>query len=241
MSVGRPLRGACQCGRNRYIVQIPGDATETAQVMFETDQARCFPQANPLTAFLRVPLAWYRSTTYAFFPDESPSLIHRIYSHPRQEYAQRHFCGFCGTPIAFWSEQPRTEADYISLTLDSLHHEDLRDLEDMGLIPDPGEQPATPKSAAADNEVDEALRIGKASTGVTWFDDLMEGSALGTLRRTQAAARSADGRAKVEWEVVEWTEDGDASDVEMGSSATPATPVKRKLDDRDDFELATQG
>lgn len=107
----------------------------------------------------------------------------------------------------------------------------------MGLIPDPDEQPTTPKSAASDNAADDALCVGSKSTGLAWFDDLMEGSVLGTLRRTHAAARSTDGMTKVELEVVEWTEDGDEGDVEMATASSTTVIGKRKLDDRDDTDV----
>jgi hypothetical protein len=34
MSFERPLRGGCQCGRNRYIIQMPHDANDIARVLF---------------------------------------------------------------------------------------------------------------------------------------------------------------------------------------------------------------
>lgn len=35
MSRERPLRGSCNCGRNRYVVVVPEDATERAEVYFD--------------------------------------------------------------------------------------------------------------------------------------------------------------------------------------------------------------
>jgi hypothetical protein len=35
MSHERPLQGACSCGRNRYLILVPEDATEKAQVIFD--------------------------------------------------------------------------------------------------------------------------------------------------------------------------------------------------------------
>lgn len=37
MSLLRPLRGGCHCGRNRYIIDVPENETELAQVIFNTD------------------------------------------------------------------------------------------------------------------------------------------------------------------------------------------------------------
>jgi hypothetical protein len=37
MSALRPLRGACQCGRNRYIIAIPEQSVAEAEVHFNTE------------------------------------------------------------------------------------------------------------------------------------------------------------------------------------------------------------
>lgn len=37
MSELRPLRGGCQCGRNRYIIAVPQDGVGEAQVLFNTE------------------------------------------------------------------------------------------------------------------------------------------------------------------------------------------------------------
>lgn len=39
MNTLRPLRGGCQCGRNRYIIAVPQDGINEAQVLFNTDSA----------------------------------------------------------------------------------------------------------------------------------------------------------------------------------------------------------
>jgi hypothetical protein len=39
MSRERPLQGGCSCGRNRYIIQIPQDATERPQVFFDNSHS----------------------------------------------------------------------------------------------------------------------------------------------------------------------------------------------------------
>ena len=173
--------------------------------------------ASPLSAFLRVPLSWYHSQTFAFFPDESRSAIRRVYSHPAEQHTLRHFCGFCGTPISYWSEQPRTEADYIQLTLGSLLTEDLHGLEEIGLIPGTESDdepmdvvaPPPPSDGASDLRL-----IGRDITGIPWFEGLVSGSRLGNLQTTRGARESRDGRIRVEWEISEWTADDD--DVNTG-------------------------
>lgn len=201
------------------------------------------PLATPLAAYIRVPLAWYHSTTYAQMPDETHALIRRVYTHPSQSHSKRHFCGYCGTPLSYWSEQPHTEADFINLTLGSLVREDLRDLEDMGLISDTAssdDRSPTTESPAAVNERDIALR---QSYGVPWFDTMVEGTRLGRMRRTQSIQRAhGTGDITIEWEIVEFADDGGDDDVSMAGSGAlgggSSTPSKRKLQDRDDGEAA---
>ena len=202
--------------------------------------------ATPLAAYIRVPLAWYHSTTFAFFPDETHTMIRRVYTHPSQQHSKRHFCGFCGTPLSYWSEDPMTEADYINLTLGSLLREDLRDLEDMGLIPDESEQgqqqqqrqqqqrqQGGEKPVAATPTRSTALR---ESFGVPWFDGMVEGTRLGNMRRSQGVQRSQDGSVQVEWEIVEYSDNGESSNAvdDMEMETESASSGKRKMEDRDD-------
>ncbi|PFH60611.1 hypothetical protein XA68_10667 [Ophiocordyceps unilateralis] len=227
----RPLRGGCQCGRNRYIITVPHDGVKEAQVLFNTEPAHQVSLATPLAAYIRVPLSWYHSTTFAFFPDETHTAIRRVYTHPSQQHAKRHFCGFCGTPLSYWSEKPMSEAEYINLTLGSLMGEDLRDLEDMGLIPDQSDHDeARAQSPAAvtrpSTSTTSALR---ESLGVPWFDCLVDGTRLGGMRRSQGLERSRDGAVRVEWEIVEF---GGSSDVDMDETEL-SPPGKRKMEERD--------
>jgi len=190
------------------------------------------PLATPLAAYLRVPLAWYHSATHPFFPDESHASIHRVYTHPTQQHSKRHFCGFCGTPLSYWSEEPQSEAAYIHLTLGSLLSQDLRDLEELGLIPDAEasepepeqEDPAPPYTATAEVRAPQAVPA-------SWFDTLVEGTRLVTMRRSHVVRQSKDGHVKVEWEIMEWT-DGDGSQ-DADESELRSSPAKRKLQDMD--------
>lgn len=209
-------------------------------------------EASPLAAFLRVPLEWYRSATFAFFPDETNAMIHRVYTSPREQHAMRHFCGFCGTPLSYWSEEPRTEAEFIQLTLGSLESEDLGDLEDLGLLPGSDDEAETPQGAITPAEPaglasqDAGTRIrddhrrevvphrGRETLGgLPWFDTLIEGSRLGTIRRHKGTGRSRDGTVRVEWEVVEYTEDDSGDDSQRFG--------KRKFDEREGNTHAMEG
>jgi hypothetical protein len=179
-----------------------------------------------------VPLGWYHSTTYAFFPDETHSMIRRVYTHPRRTYEKRHFCGYCGTPLSYWSEHPRSEAEFIQLTLGSLLREDLRDLEDMGLIPDASDAEEKEEEEGGDTQMTSVPRPSRStalreSYGVPWFDGLVEGTRLGNMRRSRGVQRSQDGRVKIEWEVVEYS---GGSSGGSGEDTDSGTPGKRKRD-----------
>ncbi|KAK7737729.1 hypothetical protein SLS53_006348 [Cytospora paraplurivora] len=207
--------------------------------------------ANPLSAHIRVPLTWYHSATFAYFPDETASTIRRLYENPFEGHARRHFCGFCGTPLTYWSEQPRSEADYIHITLGSLCREDLGDLDDLGLIPgspasedETSELPTLPTRGGREpsQATAEALQapvaatsaslqpVGRDTLSIPWIDSIVEGSRLGgRLKRTKGTRQSADGTTRVEWEIVEYN-DEDNDDEAGGSSGNNG---KRKLGDRD--------
>lgn len=63
---------------------------------------------------------------------------------------------------------------------------------------------------------------GRKIRGVPWFEEMIEGSELGRIRRRRGVQSSADGKSNVEWEVVEFTsEPGD----------TTGNTGKRKLDE----------
>lgn len=230
MSALRPLRGGCLCGRNRYIIALPEDGIKQAQVLFSTERSHQGPLATPLAAYIRVPLSWLHSTTFAFFNDETHTMIRRVYTHHSREHTKRNFCGFCGTPLSYWSEEPRSEADYINLTLGSLLREDLQDLEDLGLIPEDSDESEADEKQLETRNQGTALR---QSFGVPWFDGMVEGTRLGRMRRTHGIKQSGDGTVKIEWEIAEQIdgpEAGDDVDMESASSSSG----KRKLQDRED-------
>jgi hypothetical protein len=201
-----------------------------------------------------VPLAWYHTLAFPLHADETNSQIHRVYrpaaaaAAAAEDASMRHFCGFCGTPLSYWTESPRSEADFICLTLGSLVPEDLEGLEEWGVLPpslspSPLEGGGTPVEggregdtvmAGAGAEVGvgvERTMVGERVGGgggewvgaLPWFDALTEGSRLGTLRRAKGGGTDRSGRVRVEWEVVEWSEDDVGGDAE--------SPRKRKLEE----------
>ncbi|KAF7897597.1 hypothetical protein EAF00_005825 [Botryotinia globosa] len=216
------LNGGCSCGRNKYTIHIPQNSADGAQVFFDSSNVHRRSQAAPLSAWLRVPLAWYHSTTYAFFDDESHNTIRRSYTPPSEQHAKRHFCGFCGTPLSFWTEEPADHADYISLTLGSLASSDLRDLEELGLLPKEALEDAQNDKQTIETVIPHTENDGRGEQGLPWFETLVKGSRLGKMKTSRGRRTADDGRIKVEWEIVEWT--GEDDDVQL-----PITG-KRKLD-----------
>ncbi|KAH8716271.1 hypothetical protein HC256_005048 [Beauveria bassiana] len=239
MSSLRPLRGACQCGRNRYLIVVPEDSVDEAQVLFNPSTTHEASLATPLPAYIRVPLTWYKSATYAYYDDETHATIRRSYTHPDEQDFRRYFCGYCGTQLSYWSESPATEADYIHLTLGSLLRQDLHDLEALGLIPDDTDSDESAPAGDAGDQDEPSEReaaVVRESFGVPWFEELIEGTRLGKLRRRHGGHESQDGRVQVEWEIIEYSDGSDMEDVDM---PTPASG-KRKLDERGEEQVETQ-
>lgn len=110
------------------------------------------------------------------------------------------------------------------VNLSSLRNESLERLQDAGLLSAPEEA----SNEAVSNQ--EAPRNRSAVTrrssdrevrGVPWFEEMVEGSDLGRIKRRRGGKTSTDGRTKYEWEVVEIGGD------EAESTAT--STAKRKL------------
>ncbi|KAK4146340.1 uncharacterized protein C8A04DRAFT_35053 [Dichotomopilus funicola] len=265
MDLTRPLRGGCRCRRNLYIIRFPKeqeDINQLAKVLFSSDPHHRATLGTPLPTYLRVPLQHYQSLTFPQYSNETNSQIHRVYREPGIDYAMHHFCGFCGTPLSYWSESPRTEADFIHLTLGSLLPEDLGDLEEWGLLgrlgssgpssgassgassrgisPEKGgEERGEERGKGKENEDGNNSQLGPRGTDrvgvLPWFDRLTEGSRLGrTLRRTTGVGSDQTGNVRVEWEIVEWTEED-----EDGGGPQPQSSYgskKRKVDQVEDVE-----
>jgi hypothetical protein len=181
--------------------------------------------ASPLTLWLRVPLAWYTSATFAHFPDETRSSIQRSFTSPFTGDHRRVFCGYCGTPLSSWNERTRDEAEHISLTVGSLLDDDQELLAELGLLPGSESSDEETAEPAAETSQPMATRSAARSEprvrGAPWFDDLVQHTRLGRFK--QQRGRHMAGRVQVEWEVTEWTEGDDTDDEPR------ATPPKRKI------------
>lgn len=195
--------------------------------------------ASPLTLWLRVPLDWYRSATYAQMPDEERTSIQRTFTSPFTPNSRRQFCGYCGTQLTSWHERTHDDAEHICLTVGSLLDDDQALLGQLGYLP-AGESSdddfissgAGPSSRQMQTRA-VTTRTEPHSRGAPWFEEMVENSRLGRLKQQRGGHTSRDGNVKVEWEVMEWTEADDADD-EGGAPAG-----KRKIGDieGDDAEM----
>ena len=246
MALEQQLHGGCTCGRNHYIIIVPPNATNVAEVQFgdnyhdrmlkahlsvqlisflikaDTGHIPDQDRSSPLSAFLRVPLPWLQSTTYAYYPDETHSAIRRVFTPWYAPHTKRYFCGFCGTPLIHWSEANDTEAEMVSINFGSLRNESVRILADLGLLT--SARAVQDRNEAEKGAISEIYsETGVEIRGQPWFEEMIEGSQLWKLRRRRGGNTSADGKIKVEWEVVEFN--GDGSEILVDDSAGTA---KRK-------------
>ena len=169
-----------------------------------------------------MPLTHIHSTTYAFFPDETPTTIRRTFTPEHEPYTKRNFCGVCGTQLSYWSEETPEEAELVYINLGSLRNESLERLEDSGLL-----SSIQNESKAQDqDETDKPNELasspqGREMRGNPWFEEIIEGSELGRIKRRRGGNTSGDGKSMVEWEITEF-ESGDAYETTGGTG-------KRKL------------
>lgn len=189
--------------------------------------------ASPLTLWLRVPLPWYTSATFAQFPDETHSSIQRTFISPHTPTTSSKFCGYCGTQLSSWNERTRDEAEHICLPVGSLLDEDQALLGDLGFFGDSSDEETGVASPSRANPTRTVARIEPQARGAPWFEEIVRNTRLGRLRQ-QRGGHSENG-VQVEWEVTEWAEGDD--DVESSS----ATPSKRKIGDLEagDTEMRT--
>lgn len=216
------LRGACSCGRNQYVIVTSFSPEETSQVLLEekADQGRALS--------LRVPLARLRSTTYAFYPDETHNAIRRVFSPRNTPHSKRHFCGFCGSQLTYWSEEPREEADWVYVSIGSLKSESLEKLEEAGLLAGTKENEKAETSDGIEEKKETVKRKhNRELIGTPWFEEMIQGSELGKVKRRRGGQSSLDGRSKVEWEIVEFT----ADDEENSIVDTGKREIKVSVDD----------
>ncbi|KAK3701609.1 hypothetical protein LTR37_015360 [Vermiconidia calcicola] len=212
------LHGSCACERNQYTIIIPTSSTSLAQVFFDNSVANRRSQATPVTAWLRVPLDFYHSTTYAHFPDETHHSIRRTFhtpaAHPAGLPTRRQFCGYCGTHLTAWNEGHEAHsADHLDITLGSLTGESVRRLQELAILADADEEDGDEGDEDDEDSMGGVIASsGRTSAsaahrmhnrGMPYFEEMVENSRLGRIKRQKGGHSSRDGRMTVHWEVVE--------------------------------------
>ncbi|KAL6706390.1 hypothetical protein ACN47E_005496 [Coniothyrium glycines] len=226
--MAQTFHGSCACGRNRYVVEIPSGQLQRAELLYDNSSASRHHSASPLSIFLRVPLEYYTTATFAQLPDETRSSIQRSFVSPFAANTRRTFCGYCGTQLSSWNERTRDEADHICLTVGSLLDEDQALLDQLGFLPT---SDSSDEESGASGRIPSSRTVTRTeprSQGAPWFEEIVRNTRLGRFKQ-QRGGHSGNG-VHVEWEVVEWTEGEDADD--EGRS----TPSKRKLGELDTGE-----
>ena len=133
----------------------------------------------------------------------------------------RHFCGICGTPLSHWSEESDGESEFVCVNIGSLKNDSVELLEEEGLLSSAEGQVSTLDRFWQNRNKGAVTDQQREVRGNPWFEEMIEGSELGRIKRQRGGESSADGKSSVEWEVFEITnETGD------GSTGTG----KRKLD-----------
>lgn len=223
MEEGTPLAGSCSCGRNHFIIYTPPDPLRSLRLLYDEQ----VEQGRALS--LRVPVTRFHSVTRALYDDETHNSIRRVFTPRRSPHVKRHFCGFCGTRISHWSEQPPEEAEYLFVNIGSLEDESVEKLEDAGVFSEAGEVEVRPSTDGQTTPHEMAVPTRGQSRevrGNPWFEEMIQGSTLGRIKRRRGGETSADGKTTVEWEVVELGDDN--GDLE----GAPAP--KRKIDNLND-------
>lgn len=221
------------------MVEIPDkNQTQLAELRYDNTSASRSHSASPLTLWLRVPLIWFTSATFAQFPDETQSSIRRTFVSPFASNTRRQFCGFCGTQLTSWHEQTSEDAEHICLTVGSLLDEDQALLGQLGFLPsgDSSDDDNTGVAGPSRTTSRTIVRSDIRSRGAPWFEEIVENTKLGRLKQQRGGHSSHDGSVRVEWEVVEWNEADDADDE---SAAGSKRKVGEFLEGNDDTEMRT--
>lgn len=162
-------------------------------------------------------------------------MIRKTFTSSNEPQRQRKFCGFCGTHLTHWGDTPPDEAGFISVTVGSLFGEDLRQVEELGLIEKARERLGRAEDCPYESQSEHEPYVSlierdrqktkvhrEGATGeLEWMEELITGSRLGWSSMTRkGTSKHLDGTRTIEWEVTEITDDG-----------TAPGPAKRKVGD----------
>lgn len=166
-------------------------------------------------------------------------MIRKTFTPPHEPHYKKIFCGYCGTHLTRWSEDPEDEAEILSITVDSIFGEDMVTLDELGLLHDDEdddvdrptvkleqkgimEEPSIQGSVTCEDKSQTTVQPG-AEEDVFWTEELTEQTRFGQSRKTKRhRGRNTGSTMIVEWEITEIVDD--ASEAESGSGRG-----KRKL------------
>lgn len=159
-----------------------------------------------------------------------------MFTSTREPNSKRVFCGYCGTHLTYWCETPEAEAQYLNITVGSIFGDDIRTLEQLGLLSSSGEAPSsreapkeTPEQSSppAQSHTDDDLQntvSRSAQDGLEWMEDMLNGTWLGKFHQThRRIGLGGDRTTQIEWEITEIS--GNVSESETGAGRG-----KRKLE-----------
>jgi hypothetical protein len=163
--------------------------------------------------------------------------------------------------LTFWTEEPREESDFMSISIGSLLVDDQRALDDLGLLPEDydEEAPRAGVSTSSDlapaqtssssvivpsfedptdfPDISRSLQRGRTG-GIPWFEEMMEGSRLGRLMRSRRGMGVSDDQStSIQWEFSEWHDDGSSGFVQQDSDSGGLSRGKRKRAAQADVEI----
>jgi len=226
------LHGSCSCGRFRHIVDLPPQSAGRAELRYDNSSASRTHSASPLTLWLRVPLPWYTSATFAQYPDETHSSIQRTFASHHTPASTNKFCGYCGTLLSSWNERTRDDAEHICLPVGSLLDEDQELLNTLGFFGESSDEETRVAEPTRTRPGQAVVRSDPQARGAPWFEEIVRNTRLGRMKQ-QRGGHSGNG-VQVEWEVTEWVEGGDDDGIR-----DPTPPSKRKIGhlDAEDSEM----
>ena len=126
---------------------------------------------------------------------------------------RKQFCGFCGTHLNAWRERDSVEEeDWMDVTLGSLWGESLGVLERLGWLEQDESESGEEQS---EGRVQRMTAGSMRNRGMPYFEEMVEDSRLGRIKRRRGGVVGAGGR-EVQWEVTEIEGEGDGDAVMQG-------------------------
>lgn len=93
--------------------------------------------------------------------------------------------------------------------------ESLERLRDAGLLPSTDETDNRDTHGRDEPESEMAKTDhGRKLLGTAWYEEMIEGSKLGRIKRRRGGQSGSDGRSTVEWDVMEFLDDEDGSSIQ---------------------------